>query len=129
MNIKKFLKVALGTGLFILDQSDRARKTARVQVGNHVDDLRDLAQDTYQETVDRVKRASKALRKDDDNRTVWDVLRFAVGMGVGIGVGLLIAPANGKETRTKLADKAEEIGDNIRQHLASSNLPATGTGD
>ena len=128
MDMKKFLKVALGTSLFILDQSDRARKSVRERVGDHVEDLRDLAQDTYQETVDRVTRASKALRKDDDNRTVWDVLRFAVGMGVGIGVGLLIAPANGEETRTKVAEKAQEFTGNVRQHFASSNLRATGKG-
>lgn len=125
--MKKFLKVALGTSLFILDQSDRARKTARERVGDHVEDIRDLAQETYQAAAERVTSAANALRKNDDNRAGWNVVRFAFGMGVGIGVGLLLAPANGEETRSKVAEKAQEFAGNVRQHFASPNLRATGT--
>jgi len=128
MNMKKFLKVALGTSLFILDQSDLARKSVRERIGDHVDDLRDVAQDTFQVAADRVARASKAFRKNDDHHAIWTVLRFAAGIGIGVGVGLLVAPANGEETRTKLVEKAQELGGNVRQHFASSNLRATGTG-
>ena len=128
MNMKKFLKVALGTSLFILDQSDRARKSVRERVGDQVDDLRDVAQDTFQAAADRVARASKALRKNDDHHAIWTVLRFAAGIGIGVVVGLLVAPANGEETRTKLAEKAQELGANVRQHFASADLRATGTG-
>ena len=128
MNLKKFLKVALGTSLFILDQSDRARKSVRERVGDHVDDLRDLADNTYQAAADRVTRASKALRTKEDHRAVWNVLRFAAGVGIGVGVGLLVAPANGEETRAKLAEKAQELSANVRQHFALADLRATGTG-
>src|SRR5271157_3937473 len=128
MNMKKFLKVALGTSLFILDQSDRARKSVRERVGDQVDDLRDLAQDTYQAAAERVASAANAFRRNDDNRAVWNVVRFAFGLGVGIGVGLLVAPAKGEETRTKVAEKAQEFAGNVRQHFASSNLRATGKG-
>jgi len=128
MNMKKFLKVALGTSLFILDQSDRARKSVRERVGDHVDDLRTVAQNTLQAAADRVTRASKSFRTKEDHRAVWNVLRFAAGVGIGVGVGLLVAPATGEETRTKLAEKAQELGGNVRQHFASSNLRATGTG-
>jgi len=128
MNMKKFLKVALGTSLFILDQSDLARKCVRERIGDHVDDLGDVAQDTFQAAADRVARASKAFRKNADHHAIWTVLRFAAGIGVGVGVGLLVAPANGEETRTKLVEKAQELGGNVRQHFASSNLRATGTG-
>jgi ElaB/YqjD/DUF883 family membrane-anchored ribosome-binding protein len=127
MNMKKFLKVALGTSLFILDQSDRARKSVRERVGDHVDDLGDVAHDTFQTAADRVARATKAFRTKEDHRAVWSVLGFAAGIGIGVGVGLLVAPANGEETRTKLADKAQELGANVRQHFASADLRATGT--
>lgn len=128
MNMKKFLKVALGTGLFILDQSDLARKSARERIGDQVDDLRDVAQDTFEAAADRVARASKAFRQNDDHHAIRTLLRFAAGIGIGVGVGLLVAPANGEETRTKLVEKAQELGGNVRRHFASSTLRATGTG-
>ena len=118
-NMKKILKMALGTSLFLLDQSDRTTRSMRERVGDQVDDLRDFAHDTYQAAATRVGRASKALT-DEDNHAVWDALRFVVGLGIGVGVGLLIAPANGEETRTKLAEKAQEVGGNLRQRFASA---------
>ncbi len=129
MNIKKFLKVALGTSLFILDQSDRARKSVRERVGDQVDDLRDFAQDSYQAASDRIGRVADTIRGYDDHRPLWNVVRFAFGFGVGIGAGLLLAPAKGAETRTKVANKAQEFAGNVRQHFAASGLRPTGTGD
>jgi len=129
MDMKKFLKVALGTSLFILDQSDRARKNVRERVGNQVDDLRDVAQANYQVAADRIGRVADTIRGYDDHRALWNVVRFAFGLGVGIGVGLLVAPANGEETRTKVAEKAQEFAGNVRQRFGSSDLRATGTGD
>jgi hypothetical protein len=124
MDMKKFWKIALGTGLFLLDQSDHAKKN----VGDHLDDLRDRAQDTYQTAADRVARATDALQNDGHD-AVWGLLKFAAGLGIGIGVGLLLAPANGEETRAKLAEKAQDLGDNVRQRFGSYNLRPTGTGD
>jgi gas vesicle protein len=129
MNIKKVLKVALGTGLFLLDQPDEAKKQARQRVNDQVDDLRERAQDTYQVAADRVGRAADVLRGEDDHRSLWNAVRLIAGIGIGIGVGLLIAPANGDQTRTMLAEKAQEFGDNVRQRFAASDLRPTGTGD
>ncbi len=128
MNMKKFLKVALGTGLVLLDQTDRGTKHVRQRVSEHVDDFRDAAQDTFHAAADRVARASKAFRTKEDHRAIWNVLRFAAGVGIGVGVGLLVAPANGEETRARLAEKAQELGSNVRQHFASADLRATSTG-
>jgi hypothetical protein len=129
MNMKKFMKVALGAGLFLLDQPDHAKKSVRERVSGHVDDLRDMAQDTYLAAADRIASASKAFRKED-NRALWHTLRFIAGVGIGVGVGLLLVPANGEETRTKLAEKAQEFGDNLRQHFTSGDsLRATTMGD
>src|SRR5271157_4557509 len=129
MDMKKFLKVALGTSLFILDQSERAKKSMRKRVGDRIDDLRDFGQDGYQVAADRVGKMADTIRGYDDHRALWNVIRFASGLGVGIGVGLLVAPANGEETRTKVAEKAQEFAGNVRQHFGSSDLRATGTGD
>jgi gas vesicle protein len=130
MDMKKFWKIALGTGLFLLDQSDRAKKSFGEKVGDHIDDLRDRAQDTYQTAADGVARATNALRNEDDGHgALWGVLKFAAGLGIGIGVGLLVAPANGEETRAKLAERAQEFGGNVRQRFGSYNMRPTGTGD
>jgi hypothetical protein len=129
MNMKKFFEVALGTGLFILDQSDRARKSVGARVGDQVDGLRDVAHDGYRAAAERIGRVADTICGHDDRRAVWNVVRFVFGLEVGIGVGLLVAPANGEETRTKVAEKAQEFADNVRQRLASSVLRATPTGD
>lgn len=132
MNIKKVLKaaeVAIGTGLYLLDQSDQARRTVRERLNDQVDDLRDRAKDAYEAAADRISDVSSTLRNNGANNAAWNVLRFAVGLGIGIGVGLLVAPANGEHTRAKLAEKAQEIGGNVKQRFASHDLRATGTGD
>ena len=129
MNIKKVLKVALGTGLFLLDQPDEAKRNVRSKISGQVDDLRERAQDTYQVAADRMGRAADVLRGEDDHRSLWNAVRLVAGIAIGIGVGLLIAPANGDETRSRLADKAQEFGDNVRQRFATSDLRQTATGD
>lgn len=129
MNMKKVFKVALGTSLFLVDQLDHATKSARERVGDQVDDICNLAQDGYSAAADRVGRASRTLGMGNDNRAIWNVARFAAGVGIGVGVGLLVAPAKGQETRTKLAGKAQELGANVRRHFASADLRATATGD
>jgi gas vesicle protein len=126
VNLKKFLKAALGAGLFLLDQSDHAKKSIREKVSDQFDDLRDRAQETYEAAADRVARVSEALHSTDDNSAIWNVLRFATGLGIGIGVGLVLAPAKGEVTRAKLAEKAQEFGGNVRQRFAPNNLRAAG---
>ena len=145
-NMKNFLKaaeVAIGTGLYMLDHSDKTKRMVRERVSDQVDDLRDRlddlrerASDTYDVASDRVVKAAQALRGDRDGSGAWNIVRFALGIGVGIGIGLLFAPANGDATRAALADKARELGDNVRQRYGtqpysagSQTYPATGTGD
>ena len=135
-NMRNFLKaaeVAIGTGLYMLDHSDKAKRMVRDRVGDQVDDLRDRlddlrdhASDTYDVAANRVVNAAKVLRGDNDASGAWNVVRFALGLGVGIGIGLLFAPANGDATRATLADKARELGDNVRQQYGGQTHPATG---
>lgn len=123
MNMNKFLKVALRTGLILLDQSDAAAKRVRERVSDQVDDVRGVAHDAYEAAV--AGEESMAYR----NRAIWDALRFTAGLGIGVGVALLFAPAKGEDTRSKLAKKAREFGGAAWHPYRSHDLQATGTGD
>ena len=134
-NMKKFLKaaeIAAGAGLFLLNQSNVSKRRMRKRVAHHVDDLRDRARDVYEAATDRLERVSAALQHDGTSHTLKNSLRFAVGVGVGVGIALLFAPASGEQVRSRIADKAQEVGDNLRQRWNSQtgqSLPATGTDD
>lgn len=40
---------------------------------------------------------------------------FLIGLGVGAGLALLFAPMSGKETRTNIADRANDLADSARE--------------
>ena len=133
-NLLKTAEVAIGTGLYLLNHSDKAKRMVADRLGDQVDDLRDRlgdlrdrASDKYDVAADRVVRAAKVLRGDDKASGAWNIVRFALGLGVGIGVALLFAPAKGDDTRAALANKARELGDNVRQRQGAQTHPATGT--
>src|SRR5215467_3342799 len=132
-NTKNFLKAAIFTGLYLLQHSDKAKRMVRDRVGDQVDDLRDRlgdlrdrASDTYDVASDRVVRAAKVLRGDNDANGAWNIVQFALGLGVGVGLALLFAPAKGDDTRAALANKARELGDNVRQRYGVQTYPVTG---
>jgi hypothetical protein len=127
--MKKFAKVLLGTSLFLLEQLDRSTTHARGRIGSRLDDLRDLAQEKYEAGADSVARTAKALRKGHQNHAMRNSLGFAAGVGVGVGVALLTAPATGEETRTALAQRAQEFGSNVRQRFSAGGPAAIVTGD
>jgi hypothetical protein len=82
-NMKRFLKaaeVAVGTGLYLLDRSQRFAPHMRDKLVDQIDDLRDLAKDTYQAATDRVASVTKSLRRSNTGGAGWHVLRFAVGL-------------------------------------------------
>ena len=125
--MNKFLKLLLGTSLYLLEQSDHTTKKARDRAADRIDDLHDVAREKYQIAADRVARASRAIR-GEENDVLFNVLRFAAGVGVGIGVGLILAPASGEETRSAIAGRVHEMGDKVRRQFSSAHS-ATGTGD
>jgi len=92
--MKKLLKTLLGTCLYLLEQSDSARK-GRDRTARKLDGFRDVAQQKYEDAADRVARASRAIL-GEDNHTLGNTLRLAAGIGVGVGVALLLAPASAK---------------------------------
>ena len=126
--MNKFLKLLLGTTLYVLDQSDRSTRKMRSRAADNFDDFRDYAQDKYDRASDRVSRASDALM-GEDSHVLGNVLSLAAGVGIGIGIGLLVAPASGEETRGALADKVQVFGDKVKQKFASEaeDFSATGT--
>ncbi len=126
--MNKFLKLLLGTTLYVLEQSDKSTRKVRDRAADNLDDLRDLAQDKYQTASARVSRASQALM-GEDSRVLGNVLSLAAGVGIGIGIGMIIAPASGEETRGAIADRVQEFGGKVKKQFSSESddYPATGT--
>jgi gas vesicle protein len=124
--MNKLLKLLLGTGLYLLEQSDNTTKNVRDRAVEQIDDLRNAAQQKYETAANRVARASRAIR-GDDNDLLRSALFFAAGTGIGIGVGLILAPASGEETRSEIAGRVRDIGDKVRRQFSDEDIPATGT--
>ena len=126
--MNKFLKMLLGTSLYLLEQSDHTTKRARDRAAEQIEDLHDVAREKYQTAATRVARASRAIRGEDSD-ILLNTLRFVAGIGVGIGVGLILAPASGEETRTAIAGRVHEMGNKVWRQFSSETNSATGTGD
>jgi ElaB/YqjD/DUF883 family membrane-anchored ribosome-binding protein len=125
-SMNKMLKILLGVGLYLLEQSDTATKNVRDRAAGPLGDLRDAAQEKYEIAAERMARASKAIRGDDSD-VLRNTLLFTAGIGVGVGVGLLLAPASGEETRSVLRERVHEMGDKVRRQFSSERVAATGT--
>jgi gas vesicle protein len=124
--MNKFLKLLLGTTLYVLEQSDQSTRKIRNRAADNIDDLRDMAQEKYATASDRVSRASQALL-GEDSHLVGNVLSLAAGIGIGVGIGLIFAPARGEETRSAIANKVQVVGDRVKKQFSAEDYPATGT--
>ena len=125
--MKKLLKTLLGTSLYLLEQSDRTHDM-RDRAARKIDDLRDVVQHKYGDAADRVARASRAIR-GEDNHALGNALRLAAGIGVGVGFGLLFAPASGQDTRRAIAGGVQQFGDKVRKRVSSERARAAATAD
>jgi hypothetical protein len=105
--MNKLLKSLLQTGLYFLEQPDRASEAVRERV---------------KEGIDEVERKLKG-----EDHTLRYVLTFAAGVGVGLGVGMLTAPSSGEESRGAIAGKVRDVGDRVKKHVSGEHNPATGT--
>jgi hypothetical protein len=123
--MNKFLKLLLGSGLFLLEQYPPTNNK-RDRTAGQIDDFRDDVLRKYDTAVDRVGRASRALR-GQDNHAFGNALRLATGIGVGIGVGVLLAPASGQKTRRAIAAKAQAWGDELRKQVFPTSKRARAT--
>ena len=101
--VNKVLRTLLRTGLYFLEQSDRA--TA---------DLRDQLRDRVGHITNRTR---EAMGMEPDH-TVRDAMSFVAGVGLGLGMGLLFAPASGRETRDLISEKVREAGSKVRESFS-----------
>jgi ElaB/YqjD/DUF883 family membrane-anchored ribosome-binding protein len=126
--MNKFLKLLLGTTLYVLEQSDQSTRKMRNRAADNLDDLRDMAQDKYATASDRVYRAKQAIM-GEDSQILGNVLSLAAGIGIGVGIGLNFAPASGEETRGAIADRVQTFGTKVKKQFSSESddYPATGT--
>jgi len=123
--MNKFLKTLLGTSLYLLEQSDGAQN-GRDRAAREIDDLRDAVQQKYEDAADRVAKASRVIR-GEDNPALGNAVRLAAGIGVGIGLGLLFAPASGQDTRRAIAGSVKQFGNKVRKRVFSERARATAT--
>jgi len=125
--MNKFLKLLLGTTLYVLEQSDKSTRKVRNRAADNLDDLRDLASEKYATASDRVSRASQALM-GDDSHIVGNIVSLVAGIGIGVGIGLIVAPASGEETRGVIADKVQVFGDKVKKQFSSESEDYRSTG-
>ena len=113
MNVNKFIKAALKTGLYVLDLSDKATADMRNRMHDGIEDLTDRTKEAIGGPVDHSFR---------------NVVSLAAGVGFGVAVGMLFAPASGKETRSSIAAKVQDAGARVWERFPSEwRRPATGT--
>jgi len=122
--MNKLLRVLLNAGLALLE-SDTVTATRR-RVADQIDNLGERTRETYEAAADRVGRASRSIRGEEDH-TLTNTVAFLVGVGAGVGVGLLFAPASGEETRGTITGRVQELGEKVRGKLSPEDNPGTGT--
>jgi hypothetical protein len=99
VNLNKLLRTALRTGLYFLEQSDKATAPIREKVRDQVEDVTD--------------RTRQAILGPEDH-TVRNAVGLAAGIGFGIALGMLFAPASGEEIRRSIVRKAQDAGARVR---------------
>ena len=86
MNVNKFVKIALKTGLYLLEQSDKATADMRER-------LKDRINDQIEDLTDRTREAFSP----EDHR-LRNVLSLAAGVGVGVAIGNAVCTDEGRRT-------------------------------
>jgi hypothetical protein len=104
MNLNELLRTALKTGVYFLEQSDKATAPIRKQVKDRVEDLTD--------------RTRQAIRGPEDH-TLRNAATLAVGLGLGVVLGMLFAPSSGEEIRRSLVEKAQDARAKVRDRFPS----------
>lgn len=99
MNPNKLLRTALKTGLYFLEQSDKATAPIREKVKDQVEGLSDGTR--------------QAILEPEDH-TVRNAVSITAGIGLGIALGMLFAPASGEEIRRSIVEKAQNARARVR---------------
>lgn len=105
--MNKLLKSLLQTGLYFLEQPDRAAEAVRGRIKKDIDEV--------------------SRKFQGGGQTLRYILTFAAGVGVGLGVGILTAPASGEESRSVIAGKFRDVGQRVKTKVSGEGDLATGT--
>jgi hypothetical protein len=103
ITVNKLLKSLLKTAIYVMDQFFEKA---------------DRASDRVSDLTDR----GRTMIYHKENRTLRNVASFAAGVGVGIGVGILLAPASGKEIRSSIGEKVQDISNQVRERVIPSEV-------
>jgi len=98
--VNKFLKSLVRTAVCMMDQYYEQVDRASDRVSGLVDRGRDRVSDM----IDRGREVISP-----ENHELRNLLSFAAGLGVGLGAGILLAPASGKEIRSSIKEKVQNI--------------------
>ncbi len=101
MNVNRVVEMALKTGLYLLQQSDKATAEMRERVKDRMEEVS--------------HRARRAVHGPEDH-TLRNAVSLLAGVGAGVALGMLFAPAKGEETRSSIAEKVQD---------ASTKVPPT----
>jgi hypothetical protein len=104
VNLNQLLKMALKTGLYFLEQSDKTTAPIREKVRAQVEDVTD--------------RTRQAILGSEDH-TVRNAVSLTAGIGLGIAIGMLLAPASGEETRRSIVEKAQDAQARLQGRFSS----------
>jgi hypothetical protein len=122
--LNRMLRLLFSAGLVLT--APEGREKVRDGLSDRFDDISERASKGYDEVVDRLDRASRAIRGEGGSGAA-NVLGFLAGIGVGVGLGVLFAPASGEETRAGLKDKVQDVQMRARNAVSSELRRATGT--
>lgn len=101
--MNRVLKSLLKTAACVMDQYSEQLDRASYRVSGLADRGRDLV-DRGRELVDRGREIVHP-----PNYGLRNAMSFAAGVGIGIGAGILLAPASGRETRSSIKEKVQDI--------------------
>jgi hypothetical protein len=121
--MNRLLRLLLSTAIVLTEPN--TRKKIQDQIEDRFDDLGDRASRSYDEVIDRLERAGRAIRGQD--HAVVNLAGFLAGIGVGVGLGILFAPASGEHTRATIAGKVQNFEEGIRERVTRETRRATGT--
>jgi gas vesicle protein len=107
VNLNKFVRTVLTTGLYVLEQSDKATAEIREQVKDQVEDLTD--------------RTRQAILGSEDH-TARNMVSLAAGIGLGVVVAMLFAPASGEEIRRSIVEMAQSTRARVRERFSPEKI-------
>jgi len=122
--MNQLLRLLMRTGLSLLEP-ERV-DSIRDKVSDRIDDIGEKTRKTYDAASKHASRVVRSVRGEREDHTLGNTLAFLAGIGTGVAVGILFAPASGEQTRSSLAETAQEVTGKVRDRFSSAS-GTTGT--